>query len=351
MQLTKHWATALDDYVIDLAWSPDGTQLAAASAAGPLTLHQAADGTRRHTLPGHEEGTNALGWSPDGSILASGGQDSAVKFWDPQVGQHTATAKFERDWVDRLAWRPMPAAAATTSSPSSAASPFRPLLAAAAGRVLRFLNPDGTLAHSCEPAPKTLSALVWEPRGGAVATAFFGGVRLWDADDFIPQKTFAYANGIQALTWSPDGKWLVSGNQDPSVHLWIPENDFEFHMSGYESKVKDLAFDHTARWLATGGGREACLWDCRGDGPEGREPTMLPHDAKICALAFQNQHGLLASASEDGVLMLWSPERSQPMRATVRMPSAATRILWSPDDRFIAVGTAQGTVYVLKCEN
>ena len=35
MELTKHWDGQLDDYVIDLAWSPDGAQLAAASASGP----------------------------------------------------------------------------------------------------------------------------------------------------------------------------------------------------------------------------------------------------------------------------------------------------------------------------
>ena len=38
MQLTKHWAAQLDDYAIDLAWSPDGTTLAAASGAGPVSL-------------------------------------------------------------------------------------------------------------------------------------------------------------------------------------------------------------------------------------------------------------------------------------------------------------------------
>ena len=33
MELTKHWAAQLDDYVIDLAWSPDGSLLAAASGS------------------------------------------------------------------------------------------------------------------------------------------------------------------------------------------------------------------------------------------------------------------------------------------------------------------------------
>lgn len=383
MQLTKHWAAILDDYVIDLAWSPDGSQLAAASAAGPVSLIAAADGAKRHELPGHASGTNCLAWQSAGSplpgatenvnqsaacLLATGGQDGAVKFWDAVAGQHTVTAKLGSAWVDHLAWRPgwrtengdqrtdtKGEGEARALRPSSSA----PTLFAAAGRTLAALHPDGTVGHTFRPAPKTITALAMqparrgsvEPAGGAVAVAYFGGVVLWDTDDFVAQKEFPYANGIHALVWSPDGKWLVSGNQDPSVHLWIPEKDIELHMSGYEGKVKFLSFDHTSRWLATSGGRDACVWDCLGDGPEGREPAMLPHEAPVCAVKFQNGHGLLATAAQDGVVQLWSPERKQPLRATVRMPTPATKLAWSPDDSLLAIGSEKGAVYVLKCES
>lgn len=336
MQLTKHWAATLDDYAIDLAWSPGGALLAAASAAGPVSLFAAADGARRHLLPGHDDGTNGLAWQPGGATLATGGQDGTVKFWDAAAGQHSGTAALGHAWVEHLAWRP----------PGDSGA----LLAAAAGRKLVFLKPDGTLVHTFKDAPKTLSALAWEPAGGCLAAAFFGGVCLWDADDFLAQKEFPYANGIHALAWSPDSKWLVSGNQDPSVHLWIPEKDIELHMSGYEGKVKHLSFDQTSRWLATSGGRDCCVWDCAGDGPEGREPAMLPHEAPVCAVAFQHGHGLLATGSADGVVQLWSPERKQPLRATVRMPVAATKFAWSPDDSLLAIGSERGAVYVLQCE-
>jgi WD40 repeat protein len=257
-----------------------------------------------------------------------------VKLWDAIAGQHTATAELGNAWVEHLAWRPDGSA-----------------LAVAVGRDLFFLNPDASVRHRFKPAPKTLSALAWHPQGGALAAAYFGGVCLWDADDFVAQKEFPYANGIHALVWSPDSRWLVSGNQDPSVHLWLPEEDQEFHMSGYEGKVKELSFDRTGRWLATGGGRDACIWDCLGAGPEGREPAMLPHDTKVCAVAFQKNFGLLATASQDGALMLWSPERKQPLRATIKMPAAATKIVWSPDDKYLVVGSEKGAVYVLKCES
>ncbi len=344
MQLTKHWAATLDDYAIDLAWSPDSSLLAAASAAGPLSLFASTDGTIRHELPGHGHGTNCLAWQPASSpLLASGGNDGAVKFWDAAAGQHTATAQLGSTWIEHLAWRP----AASGSQPSTLNSQF--FLAASAGKNLHLLLADGTTRHSFAPAAKTISAIAWQPAGGCLAASHFGGVQLWDADDHVLQKNFPYANGIHALVWSPDSKWLVSGNQDPSVHLWIPEQDIELQMSGYESKVKHLSFDHTSRWLATGGGRDACLWDCTGAGPEGREPAMFPHDAPVCALAFQHAHGLLATASADGVVQLWGPERKQPLRATVKMPHAATKLVWSPDDQLLAIGTEKGAIFVLRC--
>ncbi|MGH7995784.1 MAG: WD40 repeat domain-containing protein [Opitutaceae bacterium] len=336
MDLAKHWAATLDDYVIDLAWSPDGSLLAAASAAGPVALYASADGARRQGWPGHAEGANCLAFAPAGPLLASGGQDGAIKLWDTESGQQTASIEVG-PWIERMAWRP-----ASTGRDA--------LLGAAAGRKLLFVSTDGAVRRTVADAPKTITALAWEPRGGCLAAAHFGGVRLWDGDDDLLQKELPYNNGIHALAWSPDGRWLVSGNQDPSVHIWMPDTDLELQMSGYESKVKHLSFERSGHWLATSGGRDACVWDFSGAGPEGRAPDMFPHERPVCAVAFQSAHGLLATSAQDGSVMLWSPDRAQPLRATVRMPAGATKLAWSPDDRYLAIGAESGAVYVLRCE-
>ena len=365
MNLTKAWTAQLDDYAIDLAWSPDSRLLAAASAAGAVTLFDGASGAKPHGLAGHEGGTNAVAFAPAGqmpeassqkpanselasgsrppasALLASGGQDGRVRFWDAESGGQAAQAEIARnEWVEHIAWRP------PSRNPASAIQ--NPTLAAAAGRKLVFLGADGRVGHEFPPAPKTVSALAWHPDGGAVAVAWYGGVCLWDAGDHRAQKEFAYGNAIHALVWSPDGRWLVAGAQDNAVHLWIPAENEEFHMSGYETKVRELSFSHDSRWLATGGARDACVWDCSGAGPEGREPLALPHADRVCAVAFQTAHGLLATAAGDGEVNLWSPTRREPLVATVKLNAPVSRLTWSPDDTRLAIGSHKGGVLVLK---
>jgi len=350
MNFAKQWAATLDDYAIDLAWSPDGALLAVASAAGGITLYDSNSGAVKHALAGHAEGANCLAWMPVGgalrpdtsrdkpapTVLATGGQDGCVRYWDAATGKATAEVKLGNAWVEHLAWQP-------TARPEDS-----PYLFAAAGKKLVALKPDGAVAHAFPDAPKTISALAWRPDGTTCATSCFGHVVIWDAATFTAQKEFSYGNAIYALTWSPDSRWLVAGCHDNAVHLWVPAEDLELHMSGYETRLKELSFSQDSKWLATGGGKDVCVWDCAGAGPEGREPLQLPQTARTTVVAFQNQHSLLATGDAGGVFTLWGPTRKNPMVAEARMPSAATKFAWSADDSLLAVGTEQGVVYVFK---
>jgi WD40 repeat protein len=315
-------------------------------------LLDGATGAKLHELAGHADGTECLAWAPgtgsasevrkpESFLLATGGQDGRVRLWDAAAGQQTAEADAAGGaWVQHLQWQPV--------APPPNSGLRVAILAVAAGRRLLFLNPDGSTAHLFKDAAKSLSALAWHPRGTTVAVASFGGVVVWDADRFQVRHEFRYGNAIEKLVWSPDGRWLVAGAQDNAVHLWIPEEDLEFHMSGYETKVRELSFSSDSRWLATGGARDACVWDCTGAGPEGRDPVALPHSDRVCAVAFQHAHDLLATAAQNGEVDLWSLSRGESRIATVKLTAPPANLAWSPDDAMLAIGSQKGGLLVLK---
>ena len=56
--------------------------------------------------------------------------------------------------------------------------------------------------------------------------------------------------GDSVMAFSPSGKWLMTGNQDCSIHVWNTDNGGEMHMRGYAAKVRQLAWHRGSRWLA-----------------------------------------------------------------------------------------------------
>jgi len=67
--------------VWQVAFSPDGTLLAAASGDGMIRIWDVESGLLAATLAGHSKAATSLAFSPDGRWLASGGLDGKVVLW------------------------------------------------------------------------------------------------------------------------------------------------------------------------------------------------------------------------------------------------------------------------------
>ncbi len=64
-----------------VAFSPDGTLVAAGAADNTLRVWWTLTGTLRYTLTGHTSDVSSVAFSPDGKLLASGSWDDTVRLW------------------------------------------------------------------------------------------------------------------------------------------------------------------------------------------------------------------------------------------------------------------------------
>lgn len=88
-----------------LAFSPNGTQLAVANARAVYLL-STADLTVAVVLAGHKGQINAVAFTPDGRRLFSASHDGAVRVWDPAAGRLVKALDWKVGPVTALAVAP-----------------------------------------------------------------------------------------------------------------------------------------------------------------------------------------------------------------------------------------------------
>lgn len=334
------WHAKLDDFVTGVAWAPDGKRLAAASVSGQVAIYDTAKGQALHLFEqAHADGCDALAWRPDGRALATAGRDGTWKLWDVTDGKILVEHEAGAMWAEHLAWSPW------------AIGESGHLLALGAGNKASLWNEQGAPTGLHLPLSRTVVDVAWILGGGTLAVATSTSVSLHDPLTGKEERAFASRDPILNMAFSPSGKWLMTGNQDCSVHVWNTDNNTEMHMRGYAAKVRQLAWHRGSRWLAAGGGEVVSVWDCSGKGPEGRTPTLLEwHPDLISALHYQPEGDWLASGARDGSVAVWSPTQRQTLIGGAKISSGVTRVAWAPDGKLFAAAGEGGEVQVLAVE-
>ncbi len=345
--LTKKGESRIDGHVVELAWSDSLDLIAAASADGPISIFDAKSGQVRHALSGHGFGTSCVAWSVDGKHLASAGQDGKIRLWDPVTGNVAHELPAGAAWAERVAW-----------------CPTANVLASAAGKKLRLWNLAGEMVREFPDHPSTITDIRWKPGEPILASAAYAKLSLWntsippsppgrgaggEGDAMIGDpaliREFTWQSSLLVLEWHPKARFMAAGAQDCTVHFWEMASGEDLQMSGYPTKVRELSWDASGRWLATGGGPTPTVWDFTGKGPSNSTPLQFDaHQDNVNCLAFQRRGSYLASGGEDGLLALWQPGRQKGALALAKHDAPITQLAWAGDDCRLAVGTADGAV-------
>lgn len=330
--LSESWYVELDDYIIDIAWSPDTTLVAAVTVEGGVYLIEDHGESAEFALVGqHDGGANSVSWRCDGAEFATAGHDGLVKIWDGATGNGLAEFEAGDLWVGKAIY-----------------SPRSNLLATGAGKHLRLWNESREVVYESSEHSSTIADIGWNPDGSGIAVAAYNGVTLHVPGKQKQPRKYVWKGSSLMLAWSPDAKYIATGEQDSTVHFWHVKSGEDAQMSGFQTKVLELSWDASGQWLATGGGHSICLWDCSGPGPMGRAPLQCNlHRNKITQLAFQPDGKYLVSADVDSALMLWDPMKHQKIIGGGALSSPASCLLWCSNGK-LAVGQHDGIVVIFK---
>ena len=293
-------------------------------------------GPRPLGLTAHRGGNGSIAWHPGGSSIATFGQDSILRIHCLATGSFSEL-QLPRGWTERCAW----------NADGS-------LIAAAVGKAVHVID-AATLETKriIDDHRSTVTDLVWHPvLLDQLATTSDGGARMWRLGE---TKPFARIDdGVAAVlaTWSPDGRWVVTSDQTPSVHLYDMKRRAPLFIQGFETKIKAFAWQAGGAkdlpWLAVGGSPVITVWPCFGkNGPSGAKPQQLyGHIKEITALDFPADASHLASGARDGFVLLWLPHHSSDPALIAREESEITCVRWSPAGLNLAYGTASGHISI-----
>ena len=190
-----------------LAFSPDGTRLAAASWDRAVLVWDVARGEMRHTLEGHGDAVTAVAFSPDGRLLASASHDLTARVWDAATGRQLHTLAGHTSRLFGVAFHPHGSALATASNDGTVR-----LWDPRTGRALRTLRGHTSGVHG----------VAFSPGGRFLASAGHDWtVKLWDSASGEELRTLrGHFDRVQQVAFSPDGRHLASAGSDQTVRIW-----------------------------------------------------------------------------------------------------------------------------------
>jgi WD40 repeat protein len=197
-----------------------------------------------------------------------------------------------------------------------------------------------------------INAIAYSPDGKFVLS---GGedqtLKLWEVASGKELRTFTGHRGVvTSVAFSPDGNLAVSGSDDSTLRLWEVASGNELKVT--ESlgwKVTSVAFSPDGKFVASAADdNQVKLWAL----PKvQRVRSFTGHGWRVTSVAFSPDGNFSLSGSEDDSLKLWDVAKGQEVRTFRNGLANVTCVAFSPDGRFGLSGSRDKVVKLWNLAN
>ncbi|WP_169981317.1 WD40 repeat domain-containing protein [Tautonia rosea] len=190
-----------------IAFSPDGTRLAALEGKSLLIFRETEERSDRATIGVDDLDIRSFVFDPQGHTVALGNVDGSIRFITLETGQDSGRITLDEEPVLALAFSPDGRCIASAQG---------------SGRLTLWEVETGSLRLDLKASDAPILALAFSPDGRWLASTHADGlVVVWDAETGEPRTSVASRPGLlRPLIFSPDGGTLWWLNRKRHVLKW-----------------------------------------------------------------------------------------------------------------------------------
>ncbi|KIM30107.1 hypothetical protein M408DRAFT_66858, partial [Serendipita vermifera MAFF 305830] len=205
-----------------------------------------------------------------------------------------------------------------------------------------------------------ISALAFAPRCLEVSKQYLshyprtlgvrsGGLQSWPS---IQNICTGHQGSVWSVTFSPDGRRIVSGSKDHTIRVWDAETGETVlgPLQGHTSSVYSVSFSPDGKRIVSGSGDHTIrVWDAETGG------TVLGplqgHRSQVTSVSFSPDGKRIVSGSWDRTIRVWDTETGETVLGPLQGHSESTNsVSFSPDGKRIVSGSHDNTIRVWDVE-